>query len=161
MNESAGIWSVSLCCSLSTLLSPVLSLPPLPPYVALLQVPEAWWEQKVKAQDCCEKEDSQSRVQRGINHGYCAKTLKLQLCFVFFPLLFFFYLSWVFVQCLCVRSKLHNPGTYKSHSERAQLSDTKEAHFSKFTTRWLFEGAAELKLSECRICHKSHPQPKT
>lgn len=32
---------------------------------ALLQVSEAGREQKVKAQDGCEEEDAQSRVQRG------------------------------------------------------------------------------------------------
>ncbi len=74
------------------------------------------------------------------------QNLQLQFLCVFF-FLFFFCPSWVFIPCFCVLSKLRNPGTYKSHPERARLSGRKEAHFSYFITRWLFERAAELKRS--------------
>lgn len=96
---------------------------------ALPQVPEARREQKVKAQDCCEKEDAQSRVQRGMNHVYRAETW-----------LWFFIFLLPAVECLSNVTKCW--GTQRGHGWHFSAQDD-------------FLRAAELRPNICHWRHSS------
>lgn len=136
----------SPCCFLSTPLSPALSLPSLPALLSFRYLKPD--ENKKSKHKTAVKKKTLNPEFNEVKSTTMALLLQIHFGFLSPPQP----KSSVYP----VLSHLHNPETYQSHSERAQLSHRKGEPLSKFIPRWLFERAAELNRL---ICWKSFMFP--
>lgn len=138
---------VSPCCFLSTPLSPALSLPSLPALLFFRYLKPD--ENKKSKHKTAVKKKTLNPEFNEVKSTTMAPLLQIHFGFLS-PPIFSLPKSSVYP----VLSHLHNPETYQSHSERAQLSHRKGELLSKFIPRWLFERAAELNPSVVQYATK-------